>query len=51
MSEAERIERIRAAFVRALPRLRRDGLVDDLYFCDGQLLHRHPRPVQPKAAP
>lgn len=40
MSPTERIERIRAAFVRALPRLRRDGSVSELYFSSGQLFHR-----------
>lgn len=40
MSPAERIERIRAHFARALPRLRRDGSVTHLHLRDGQLRHR-----------
>lgn len=42
MSDAERIERIRVAIAQAVPRLRARGVVKDLYFIEGQLLHRHP---------
>lgn len=40
MTTGERIERIRAHFARALPRLRRDGLINHLHLRDGQLRHR-----------
>lgn len=40
MTTGERIERIRAHFARALPRLRRDGSVTHLHLRDGQLRHR-----------
>jgi hypothetical protein len=40
MTEAERIERIRAYIAHALPRLRRDGSVTHLHLRDGQLRHR-----------
>ena len=40
MTTGERIERIRAHFARALPRLRRDGSITHLHLRDGQLRHR-----------
>lgn len=40
MTTGERIERIRAHFARALPRLRRDGSINHLHLRDGQLRHR-----------